>query len=64
MNMLKGKTVDLRKIKHEDVKFFRDWRNLSDIWKNNTQFILLNLKQQDSWFDSLDHSHLQSYTWT
>ena len=51
--MLKGKTVDLRKIKHEDVKFFRDWRNLSDIWKNNTQFILLNLKQQDSWFDKI-----------
>jgi len=54
MNMLKGKIISLRKVKQEDLKFFRDWRNTSDIWQNNTQFILLNLKQQDSWFNRIN----------
>ena len=52
--MLKGKIISLRKVKQEDLKFFRDWRNTSDIWQNNTQFILLNLKQQDSWFNRIN----------
>jgi len=54
MNMLKGKIITLRRVKHEDLKFFRDWRNSADIWQNNTQFVLLNLKQQNSWFDGIN----------
>ena len=54
MNMLKGKMVRLRKVKFEDLKFLRDWRNTPAIWENNTQFILLNLKQQDSWFKKIN----------
>ena len=54
MNMLKGKIISLRKVKQEDLKFFRDWRNTPAIWQNNTQFILLNLKQQDSWFNRIN----------
>ena len=52
--MLKGKIISLRKVKQEDLKFFRDWRNTPAIWQNNTQFILLNLKQQDSWFNRIN----------
>ena len=44
--MLKGKIISLRRVKQDDLKFLRDWRNTPSIWENNTQFILLNLKQQ------------------
>tara|TARA_Y100001936_G_scaffold163946_1_gene160167 strand:+ start:1483 stop:2016 length:534 start_codon:yes stop_codon:yes gene_type:complete len=54
MNMLKGKIISLRKVKFEDLKFLRDWRNTRVIWENNTQFILLNLKQQNLWFKKIN----------
>jgi len=54
MNMLKGKIISLRKVKFEDLKFLRDWRNTPVIWENNTQFILLNLKQQNLWFKKIN----------
>ena len=52
--MLKGKIISLRKVKFEDLKFLRDWRNTPVIWENNTQFILLNLKQQNLWFKKIN----------
>ncbi len=54
MNMLKGKIISLRRVKQDDLKFLRDWRNTPSIWENNTQFILLNLKQQNSWFKKIN----------
>ena len=54
MNMLKGKIISLRRVKQDDLKFLRDWRNTPAIWENNTQFILLNLKQQNSWFKKIN----------
>ena len=54
MVILKGRTVILRSVKQSDLKLFRDWRNSADIWQNNTQFVLLNLKQQNSWFDGIN----------
>ena len=52
--MLKGKIISLRRVKQDDLKFLRDWRNTPSIWENNTQFILLNLKQQNSWFKKIN----------
>ena len=53
MVILKGRTVILRSVKKSDLKLFRDWRNSSVIREFNTQFTLLNMKQQNFWFNSL-----------
>ena len=45
--------IKLRKVKKTDIKYFRDWRNSAEIWKNNTQFTFLNMKDQNIWFKSL-----------
>ena len=64
MNMLKGKIISLRKVKQEDLEFFRDWRNEPVIWQNNTQFILLNLKHQDSWFNRINSTNAKEKMFT
>ena len=53
MVILKGRTVILRSVKQSDLKLFRDWRNSAVIREFNTQFTLLNMVQQNFWFDSL-----------
>lgn len=45
--------IQLRKVLRTDLKYFRDWRNSTEIWKNNTQFTFLNMKDQNRWFNSL-----------
>jgi len=45
--------IQLRKVLRTDLKYFRDWRNSTEIWKNNTQFTFLNMKDQNRWFKSL-----------
>ena len=47
MVILKGRTVILRSVKKSDLKLFRDWRNSAVIREFNTQFTLLNMKQQN-----------------
>ena len=53
MVILKGRTIILRSVKQSDLKLFRDWRNSAVIREFNTQFTLLNMVQQNFWFDSL-----------
>jgi len=50
---MRSPKIQLRKVLRTDLKYFRDWRNSSEIWKNNTQFTFLNMKDQNRWFKSL-----------
>tara|TARA_B100000029_G_C17465307_1_gene920073 strand:+ start:546 stop:1058 length:513 start_codon:yes stop_codon:yes gene_type:complete len=45
--------IKLRRVLKTDLEYFRDWRNSPEIWKNNTQFTFLNMKDQKKWFKSL-----------
>jgi len=45
--------IKLRRVLKTDLEYFRDWRNSPEIWKNNTQFTFLNMKNQKKWFKSL-----------
>jgi len=53
MVYLKGNKIILRSVVKKDLEFFKIWRNTYEIWKNNTQFILLNMINQRNWFQSL-----------
>jgi len=50
---MKGKNVNFRKVKKEDLKLIRDWRNSPGIWEYNTQYTLLNMPQQDFWYKKI-----------
>ena len=50
---MRSSKIQLRKVLRTDLKYFRDWRNSTEIWKNNTQFTFLNMKDQNRWFNSL-----------
>ena len=54
MVSLKGEKITLRSVKRSDLEFFKNWRNSHEIWNNNTQFVLLNMEHQNSWFESLN----------
>ena len=64
MMNLKGKKIILNKIKKNDLKFFQLWRNAYDIWKNNTQFIFLNMIYQKYWFSTLSNHDKVMFTVT
>ena len=46
-------SLELRKIQKTDLELLRDWRNLEEIRQFNTQYTLLNMKNQENWFDEL-----------
>ena len=48
---MRSSKIQLRKVLRTDLKYFRDWRNSTEIWKNNTQFTFLNMKDQNRWFN-------------
>ena len=48
------KKISLRKITQEDLKILVKWRNTESIWKNNTQFVLLNMKDQIKWYSEIN----------
>ena len=50
---MRSSKIQLRKVLRTDLKYFRDWRNSAIIREFNTQFTLLNMKQQNFWFQSL-----------
>lgn len=49
--------VKLRKITKDDLQIIRDWRNSKGIYKFNTQFTLLNMKEQKKWFKLLSNKN-------
>jgi len=53
-NSYTQKKISLRKITKEDLKILVKWRNAEDVWKNNTQFVLLNMKDQIKWYSEIN----------
>jgi len=53
MNSKVGNEVNFRKITKNDLPILKKWRNSHHIWQFNTQFILLNMKNQEKWFSDL-----------
>lgn len=45
--------VTFRRVAKKDLKIIRDWRNSEEIRRFNTQFTLLNMKDQEKWFDEI-----------
>ena len=46
-------SLEFRNIKKTDLGLLRDWRNLEEIREFNTQYTLLNMKNQVDWFAEL-----------
>ena len=49
--VLFGKRVNFNKITKNDLKTLQRWRNSSEVWPYNTQYILLNMINQKQWYD-------------
>jgi len=47
---MKNNRLTFRKITKSDLPLLRDWRNSNGILENNTQFTLLNMKNQENWY--------------
>jgi len=47
---MKQRLVKLRSVRKSDLEVIRDWRNSQDTREFNTQFTLLNMKNQRKWF--------------
>lgn len=45
--------IKFRKITKKDLPILKKWRNSPQIWQFNTQFTLLNMKNQEEWFSDL-----------
>lgn len=54
--MSKHKSVKLKSVEPSNLKLIRDWRNSSGTREFNTQFTLLNMRNQNAWFDSISKS--------
>lgn len=46
--------ISLRRVAEKDLEIIRDWRNLEEIRPFNSQFTLLNIKQQKKWFHEIN----------
>ena len=46
-------SVELRNVKKTDLALLRDWRNLEESRQFNTQYTLLNMRNQKNWFTDL-----------
>ena len=45
--------ISLKRITKQDLEILKKWRNDKEIWENNTQFTLLNIKNQIKWFSEI-----------
>lgn len=52
-SVLMKKLVKLRNVKISDLKIIRNWRNSTDTREFNTQFTLLNMTNQKTWFNDI-----------
>lgn len=50
---MKQSLMKLRSVRKSDLGIIRDWRNSHDIREFNTQFTLLNMKNQEKWFEEI-----------
>lgn len=62
--MIKGKYVGLRAVEKDDLKFLRDWRNISSFRRNFREVRELSLTDQEKWFESLQASKHINFMFT
>jgi RimJ/RimL family protein N-acetyltransferase len=62
--MIKGKFIGLRAVEKEDLKYLRDWRNLTEFRKNFREFRELSMSDQELWFESLQNSRQTNFMFT
>lgn len=55
--MIQGKYVGLRALEKDDLLKLRDWRNKSHVRKSTREYRLLNMKNQEDWFESIHKSN-------
>lgn len=55
--MLFGKRINFNKITKNDLKILQKWRNSSEIWPYNTQYVLLNMINQKHWYEQNTQKH-------
>lgn len=58
--MIKGKRIILRALEHDDLRQLRDWRNDPDIRIRTREYRLLNMTNQEKWFQSLQRKSPES----
>ncbi len=51
--ILHGKQVNFCKITKNDLATLQKWRNSSEIWPYNTQYVLLNMINQQQWYEQI-----------
>lgn len=51
--VLCGKRVNFCKITKNDLSTLQKWRNSSEIWLYNTQYVLLNMVNQQQWYEQI-----------
>lgn len=51
--VLRGKRVNFCKITINDLTTLQKWRNSSEIWPYNTQYVLLNMINQQQWYKQI-----------
>ncbi|WP_026838087.1 GNAT family N-acetyltransferase [Gillisia sp. JM1] len=62
--MIKGDVVGLRAVEKEDLKLFRDWRNIVDFRRNFREVRELSLTDQEKWFESLQSTKHINFMFT
>lgn len=62
--MIKGKKVGLRAVEKEDLKYLRDWRNISSFRSNFREIRELSLTDQYNWFESIQQSQSYNFMFT
>lgn len=56
-NTITGNKINLRQVTKNDLQIIRDWRNTKGIYEFNTQFTLLNMKNQKNWFKQINEKN-------
>jgi RimJ/RimL family protein N-acetyltransferase len=51
--LIDGKNISLRSLEHEDLQQLRDWRNSEHVRHTTREYRLLNMVDQERWFNSL-----------
>ena len=53
IDMIKGKNVSFRSLEKNDLGLLKDWRNSENMGKTAREFRLLNMINQENWFENL-----------
>ena len=53
IDMIKGKNVSFRSLEKNDLGLLKDWRNSENMRKTTREFRLLNMINQENWFENL-----------